>query len=91
MRIAFRSGSKIEFGWTTPLDYELYSGDLGDIGIYSGILASGSGSSFPATSVPSGGQGFYYVVREPGAFCNDVGLWTSGGAGESPLRENALP
>jgi hypothetical protein len=83
--------SKIEFAWATPLDYELYSGDLGGVGIYAGALVFGSGSSFPATAIPSSGQGLYYVVRHAGAFCNDVGLWTSGGVGESSGRESMLP
>lgn len=83
--------SKTEFAWTTTLEFELYSGDLGDVGSYVGATASGSGSSFPATASPSSGQGFYYVVREAGEFCNDQGLWTSGGVRESPLREDSLP
>jgi hypothetical protein len=30
----------------------------------------------------SGDRGFYYLVREIGDFCNETGLWTTGGAGE---------
>jgi hypothetical protein len=83
--------SKVEFTWTTPLDFDLFSGDLEAVGSYAGDLSSGSGSSFPATATPATGEGLYYVVRITGEFCNDVGLWTSGGSAESPLRESSLP
>jgi hypothetical protein len=83
--------SKTEFAWTSPLDFDLFSGELMDVAVYAGTLASGSGNSFTAEATPSSGQGFYHLVREPGEFCNDVGLWTSTGAGENPLRETSLP
>jgi hypothetical protein len=85
------AASKTAFGWTTALDYDLFTGELSGVGGYAGMLSSGSGSAFPAAATPSPGQGFYYVVRRAGEFCNDTGLWTSGGAGESPLREGSLP
>jgi len=39
----------------------------------------------------SGRETSYYLVRTTGEFCNNVGLWTTGGAGESPLRATSLP
>jgi hypothetical protein len=83
--------SKVAFTWTAPLDFDLFSGDLDAVDSYAGDLSTGSGDSFPATAVPATGEGFYYVMRGAGEFCNDVGLWTSEGLGESPLRESSLP
>jgi len=40
---------------------------------------------------PFARQGVYYLVREVGDFCNDDGVWSSGGPAESPLREPSLP
>jgi hypothetical protein len=83
--------NKLDFAWTTPLDFDLFSGDLDAVSSYAGDLSSGSGSSFPVTAVPPIREGYYYVVRRSGEYCNEVGLWTSSGPAESPLRESSLP
>ena len=83
--------TKILFSWSTPVDFDVFTGDLGAVSAYAGTLASGTGSSFVAGATPDPGTGFYFVVRDAGEFCNDIGLWTSGGAAETPSRETALP
>jgi hypothetical protein len=84
--------TKTLFSWATPLDYDLFAGDLGAVSVYAGNLSSGAGNSFTAGATPaSSGEGFFFVVREAGEFCNDTGLWTSGGPSESTLREPSLP
>ena len=83
--------TKSSFSWTTPLEFDLFGGALADVSVYVGSLTSGSGSTFSSGPDPLPGQGVYFVVRETGQFCNDRGLWTTGGTGESPLREPSLP
>jgi hypothetical protein len=83
--------SKTEFVWTTPLEYHLFSGDLEGVSSYAGTLTSGLGSSFQTPLTPLPGQARYYLVRTTGEFCNNAGLWTTGGNGESPLRATSLP
>jgi hypothetical protein len=84
--------TKTLFSWTTPFDFHLFAGELHAVGAYTGDLSSGTGSSFAAGVTPgSPGDGFYFLVRHAGEFCNDVGQWTSGGPSESPARESTLP
>jgi hypothetical protein len=62
------------------------------VSAYAGTLTSGTGTTFAADATPAApGDGFYFVVRDAGEFCNDIGLWTSGGSAESPSRETSLP
>lgn len=83
---------KTEWSWTTARDFVLWTGSLAQVASYAGDETAGSGTSFDDPTLPSGtGSGFYYLVRTQGEFCNDRGLWTSGGPEESPLRENNLP
>jgi hypothetical protein len=74
-------------------------------GSYSGamLLNNQNGTSFTdPTAANTAGDGFYYVTRKHGDFCNNAGLWTECPNGadnnedaceqhQSDLRENALP
>jgi len=82
---------KTEFAWITPVAFDLFTGELDSVAAYAGVLSSSEGNSFFTTETPPSGRGFYFVVRPAGEFCNDAGLWTSGGPAESPLREISLP
>ena len=84
-------GNKTDWSWTTPLDFDRFTGDLDAVSNYEGDLTSATGSSFSDMTLPLSGAGFYYVLRESGEFCNTRGLWTSEGAGESTTREGSLP
>ncbi|MCP3937527.1 MAG: hypothetical protein GY708_19405, partial [Actinomycetia bacterium] len=83
--------NKIRFSWTTSQPHAVFTGDIRLMSTYTGaIVAHGEGSSFTDSATPATDSGFYYLVRK-GQYCNDAGLWTSGGPGENPLRETALP
>ena len=56
-----------------------------------GDVSSHVSQGFYAEATPEPGAGFYFVVRTTAEFCNDAGLWSSGGAGEVPARETSLP
>jgi hypothetical protein len=83
--------TKTLFSWTTPLDFDLFTGDLSQVSAYAGGVSSGTGNSFAAGSTAEPGDGFYFIVRDASEYCNDIGLWTSGGPAESPSRETSLP
>jgi hypothetical protein len=85
------ASTKTSWSWATPQDYQVWSGALSGVSSYAGSSSTGSGNSFSDLTVPSSGSGLYYVVRSAGEFCNEVGLWSSGGAGESAAREPSLP
>lgn len=85
------ASNKTTWNWTTPVAYQLWSGPLSGVSSYTGGATTGSGTSFMDAVVPGSGAGTYYVVRSAGEFCNEVGLWSSGGAGESAAREPSLP
>ena len=75
---------RIHVGWSTARGFQLLQGTLAGVGTYSGTSSSASGSSF-SDGVPLPGgtvNGKYYVVRELGDFCNEIGSWSSGGNGE---------
>ncbi len=83
--------NKNEFSWATSKAYAAYTGNLSVLNSYTGaFVTAGDGSSFVDSSTPAAGDGFYYVVRN-GQYCNDAGLWTGGGIGESSGRETGLP
>jgi hypothetical protein len=86
-----RAATKTTWTWTPAKSYLLWQGDLAFVSDYAGSQSSGTGESFTHVPEPSPKAGFYYVVRQEGKYCNDQGLWTSGGASESPARESALP
>jgi len=86
-----RASDKTTWTWTPAKSYLLWQGDLDLVGSYAGSQSAGSGSSFTHVPQPPSAAGYYYVVREVGQYCNDQGLWTSGGPSESPARESALP
>ncbi len=83
--------SKTRFSWPTARTFFLFSGDLSAVSSYAGDVSSRTSQGFNSETTPDPGAGFYFVVRTTGKFCNDAGLWTTGGAGESPLRESSLP
>ena len=68
---------KTTWGWTTPVEYELRQGDLLTVSTYPGATSADSGNFFNSVPLPTSAQGFYYLVREVGPFCNDVGTWGS--------------
>jgi hypothetical protein len=72
------------WGWSIARGFQLLQGTLAGVGTYSGTYSSGSGSSFTDGAPLPGGtvNGKYYVVRELGDFCNEIGSWSSGGNGE---------
>ena len=86
-----RAANKTTWTWTPEKSYRLWQGDLHLVSSYTGSLSSGTGASFTHVPLPSPGAGYYYVVLEAGQYCNDQGLWTSGGPSESPARESTLP
>jgi len=83
--------TKTRFSWTTARSFFLFSGDLAAVGAYAGDLSSHTSDGFYADMTPAPGAGSYFVVRTPGEFCNDAGLWATGGMAENPLRESSLP
>ncbi len=87
----FPEGNKQEFSWASTRHYSAFSGAMSMVGTYTGaFVSSGEGVSFVDASRPAANSGYYYVVRG-GEYCNDAGLWTSGGPGENPSRETLLP
>jgi hypothetical protein len=86
------ASTKTTWVWTPPKTYVVWQGDVTAVSTYGGTQSfSGSGDSFTDVATPAVGSGDYYLAREVGEFCNDDGLWTSGGPAESPLREPSLP
>ncbi len=85
------AGTSCDADSGTTKAYAAYTGDLSVVSSYTGaFISNGVSHSFVDSATPSGGTGFYYVVRN-GQFCNDAGLWTSGGSGEETARETTLP
>jgi hypothetical protein len=85
------AADKTTWSWTPAKTYLLWQGDLDLVSSYTGSGSTGAGTSFTHVPTPAAGFGYYYLVRELGEFCNDNGLWTSGGPAENPLRETSLP
>ena len=95
----------VTFTWGGGELADVWAGDLGLLGTglggsnYPGsVIGLGVSSPFNDPTVPSGGGvvGIYYIFREPGAFCNENGPWTSGGSGEcttgsESCRDEELP
>jgi hypothetical protein len=79
------------WSWSPAKDYLLHKGDLPVTGAYAGTQTEGSGTSFTDAAQPAPGGGFYYLLREIGQYCNDQGLWSSGGPGEMEGRDTTLP
>ena len=77
---------KTTWGWTTGVGFELLQGDLGGVSTYVGTTSTGAGTSFGDATVPQPGGGQYYITRELGSFCNEVGSW---GANECVLDDAA--
>ena len=68
-------GDKTTWAWATSVPFELRQGDLSGVSTYSGTSSTGAGTSFSDGTVPAGGAGTYYLVRELGEFCNEFGSW----------------
>jgi cysteine-rich repeat protein len=77
------------FVWTTPENVVWVCGPLVRLSAYSTMetVSAALTSSISAEETPSPGQGMYWLVRPdcPGA------SWSSGGPGEVPGRDGALP
>jgi hypothetical protein len=71
------AADKTTFSWTTASSFQLRQGALADVSFYGGASSTGAGNSFAAAAVPGSGSGIYYVVRELGQFCNEVGSWSA--------------
>jgi hypothetical protein len=82
---------KTTWTWAPAKSYLLWQGDLDLVSSYAGNDSPGAGTSFTHLPTPAVGNGYCYLVRESGEYCNENGPWTSGGPGESPLREVSLP
>jgi hypothetical protein len=78
------ASSGTTWSWSVTRGYDLLQGPLNGVFNYVGTRSTGTGTSFTdAGSLPGGTvNGKYYVVRELGGFCNEIGSWTTGGAGE---------
>jgi hypothetical protein len=86
------ASTKTTWAWTPSKDYVVWQGDVTVVSTYGGAETFfGTGDSFTDPATPALGSGEYYLVREVGEFCNDDGVWSSGGPAESPLREPSLP
>jgi hypothetical protein len=79
-------GDKTTWVWATSTSFELLQGDLSGVSTYGGVISAGSGTSFNDGTLPPGGGGTYYIVRELGVFCNEFGSW---GANECVLGDTA--
>jgi len=72
------------WGWTVSRGFDLLQGLLNAVNTYAGTRSTGTGTLFTDSSSLPGGtvNGKYYVVRELGALCNEIGSWSGGGGGE---------
>ncbi len=95
-----RAPDPATFAWTSPVDGQSARGALSGVASYS-TAGGGTGAFFAATSydasgdAPAPGAGLWYLFRNAagggGSFCNEIATWSSGGVGESPGRDTALP
>ena len=83
--------------WAYPVDGSFATGDLATVATYA---AGDSGGFTAATSLdisnddPAPGTGSWDLMKSVGGggtACNEVSTWTSGGPGELPGRDTALP
>jgi hypothetical protein len=72
------------WGWSVSRGFDLLQGPLNGVSTYAGTRSTGAGTSFTdGSSLPGGTvNGKYYVVRELGDFCNEIGSWSGGGGRE---------
>jgi len=70
-------GDKTTWGWATSASFELLQGDLAGASTYTGARSTATGNSFNDATLPQPGGGRYYIVRELGTLCNEVGSWST--------------
>ena len=87
----FARATKIAFEWETPVDYAFVWGPFttsADIGTFDfTAFGTGGGTALQEPTMPASGSGLWYLVRRS---CH-AGSWSSGGHGEVPGRDDALP
>jgi hypothetical protein len=88
---AIAASTPTTWSWSPAKEYMLHKGDLPVTGAYAGAQTEASGTSFSDATQPISGGGFYYLLREVGQYCNDQGLWSSGGPSEQEGRDTTLP
>lgn len=80
---------KMTFRWPNAVDADYVRGPLNMVSAYvTDLFASVYGTSFTDTTIPSAGQGFYYVVRL-GGDCTAPSWQTT--LGSEPGRDEHLP
>ena len=84
-------GNKVDFGWPNWADFFFVKGGFtssADVGLFDyTVFAPGSGIQLSDPAQPASGSGLWYLLRPQ---CH-AGSWSSGGQGEVPGRDDALP
>ena len=84
-------GTKVDFGWPKQADFFYVKGGFTsstDVGLFDyTVFAPGSGVLLSDSAQPTSGNGLWYLLRPQ---CH-AGSWSSGGPGEVPGRDAALP